>query len=235
MVPGVVGHPAANGWGDGMDSRTLPQVRAASSHDAAVVAEILSDAFRDDPVMRWLIPDARHRSRLVRAYFGAAVQHLYLPRGRVFLSDGDSGAALCLPPGVSAGSLPILAELSLVWQVFRTAGLAGLSWARSLQAEMRANHLAEPRYYVHAVGVRATEQGRGVGSALMRHVTRHCDRERLPACLENTNERNLPLYGRNGFTVVRELRVFDGGPPIWFMVRDPCPAPLAFRSASCAS
>ena len=41
------------------------------------------------------------------------------------------------------------------------------------------------------------------------------------AYLENSNERNLPLYQRQGFEVVRLWQAPGGGPRLWFMPRAP--------------
>jgi len=143
--------------------------------------------------------------------------------GQIYLTADASGAALWLPAGVSADSAPLLPALGLAWRLFRAAGIGGLRRANTLLATFHANHPAEPHYYLHAVGVRRGQQGRGIGSALIRHVTEQCDRERLLAYLENSNERNLPLYERHGFRVLREWRAPGGGPPIWFMARGVAP------------
>jgi hypothetical protein len=45
--------------------------------------------------------------------------------------------------------------------------------------------------------------------------------------LESSNERNLPLYERNGFRVVGELQALGHGPTIWRMWREPQPTPEA--------
>lgn len=203
-----------------MRGQAATQIRKATRQDAAVVAEIVSDAFRDDPVMSWLIPDARRRHAGVPDYFRTVAKHIYLPHGQVYLSKDASGAALWLSAGVSAGSPPLLAALGLAWRLFRASGFGGLRRANTLLAGLHVNHPAEPHYYLHAVGVRGSQQGRGIGSALIRHVTDHCDREQLLAYLENTNERNLPLYERHGFRTLQEWRIPGGGPPIWFMARE---------------
>jgi ribosomal protein S18 acetylase RimI-like enzyme len=126
---------------------------------------------------------------------------------------------------VSADALPWLPALGLAWQLLGAAGVRGLWRANTLLGVLHANHPKEPHYYLHAIGVRSGQQGRGVGSALLRQGTEHCDREGLLAYLENTNERNLPLYERHGFQVLREWRV-TGGPPIWFMARSCQPAQM---------
>ena len=64
-------------------------------------------------------------------------------------------------------------------------------------------------------------QGRGAGTQLMQPVLQKCDKEGIPAYLESSKERNVPLYERNGFKVTKEMVVPAGGPKIWLMWRDP--------------
>jgi GNAT superfamily N-acetyltransferase len=201
----------------------MAHVRQATIDDIAFVPALLCECFRDDPVLSWLIPETNRRHNAVVHYFRAVVQHLYLPQQQVYLTEDGSGVAVCMPAGVSGGSLPILVEIGLAWQFYRASGFRGVLRANALQATMRANRPAEPHFYLHALGVRRDQQGLGIGSSLLRHVTAFCDRLRIPAYLENSNERNLSLYERHGFRAPWESRVPGGGPPIWFMTRQPRP------------
>ena len=47
-----------------------------------------------------------------------------------------------------------------------------------------------------------------------------CDRDRVPAYLEATSERNKQLYLRHGFEVTDEIPLPDG-PNMWPMWRSP--------------
>ena len=60
-------------------------------------------------------------------------------------------------------------------------------------------HPEEPHWYLPLIGVDPIEQGRGCGSALLRVGLSRCDADRLPAYLESTNPKNIPLYERYGF------------------------------------
>jgi hypothetical protein len=55
----------------------------------------------------------------------------------------------------------------------------------------------------------------------MQPVLEQCDTEGLPAYLESSKEKNIPLYERYGFKVTDELRLVKGGPPLWPMWREP--------------
>lgn len=89
-----------------------------------------------------------------------------------------------------------------------------------LFSSFEAEHPHDPHYYLPAIGVDPRWQGQGHGTALLEPVLERCDRERLPAYLESTNPRNLPLYERHGFQVTQEVTVGDS-PPYWRMWREP--------------
>ena len=86
---------------------------------------------------------------------------------------------------------------------------------------MSRHHPKTPHYYLHAIGVRQDSQGLGLGSALLKHVTRRCDADGMPAYLESSSPRNVPLYQRHGFEVTHEEPIGEGGPPLAFMWREP--------------
>ena len=50
---------------------------------------------------------------------------------------------------------------------------------------------------------------------------RQTDAEKMPAYLESSKERNVPLYERNGFKVIEVLSIAKDGPMAWRMWRDP--------------
>jgi hypothetical protein len=62
---------------------------------------------------------------------------------------------------------------------------------------------------------------------MLAEVLAGADADGVPAYLESSSERNLPLYERHDFRVVGELQALGHGPTIWRMWRDPRPAPEA--------
>jgi predicted N-acetyltransferase YhbS len=80
----------------------------------------------------------------------------------------------------------------------------------------------KPHYYVRDIGVHPTEQGKGLGGALMRPTLDRCDLQGLPAYIEASSVRSAALYERLGFEHIEELRV-GGSPPLWLMLRQPHP------------
>ena len=86
---------------------------------------------------------------------------------------------------------------------------------------LKSNHPVEPHYYLYLLGVRPDRQSHGLGSALLRTMLERCDREQMPAYLEASSPRNIPLYLRHGFRVIREFQFGPGGPLLAAMWREP--------------
>jgi ribosomal protein S18 acetylase RimI-like enzyme len=186
-------------------------LRPAVADDVDRLRLALSNAFFEDPVFSWLMPDEQSRHARLRRFFEVELRHLVIPRGRAWTSPELAGAALSLPPGAWHAS-PRVAVLQ--------AGCFGvhLHRAAGILALMERHHIREPHYYFAYIGVAPDAQGKGLGSTLMGPTLERCDEYGLPAYLEASSERNAALYERLGFELERELR-FAGSPPLRLMVR----------------
>ena len=90
----------------------------------------------------------------------------------------------------------------------------------SMFEQMDAYHPREAHWHLPLIGVDPAHQGKGVGSALLRHVLNACDGQKLPAYLEATSARNVALYERHGFDALGRIQVADS-PPVVPMLRKP--------------
>jgi ribosomal protein S18 acetylase RimI-like enzyme len=190
-----------------------PELRKATAQDIPRLKAVLAEAFFEDPIFAWLIPDDAKRRVRLRRYFGIELRYMALPRGRVWTTGDLIGAALSTPPG--RWRVPLHATL-----LEGTAFGIGVPRAARLGATMEWRHVRERHYYVRDIGVLPEAQGRGLGSRLMRPTLDRCDQEGLPAYLEASSERSAALYERLGFELRSELRV-AGSPPLRLMLRPP--------------
>jgi GNAT superfamily N-acetyltransferase len=78
-----------------------------------------------------------------------------------------------------------------------------------------------PRWLLDQVAVEPAAQGRGIGGAMLRFAIERAEADGLPLVLETGVAANVPLYEHVGFRVAHAAAAPDGGPPIWFMARDP--------------
>jgi GNAT superfamily N-acetyltransferase len=194
-------------------SRADLELCLAGAEDIPRLKAVLAEAFFEDPVLGWLMPNDTKRRARMRRFFAIELRYLALPRGQVWTTADLTGAALSLPPG--AWRVPLRATL------LEGGAFGGrLSRAARLGAAIEQRHPREPHHYIRDVGILPEMQGKGLGSALMRPTLERSDREGLPAYLEASSERSAALYERLGFRLISELRV-GGSPPLRLMLRAP--------------
>ncbi len=191
--------------------------RAGAAADVPALSDALADAFVEDPIFGWLIPDEDRRRARLRRFFELELRYVVLPKGRIWTPSKTKGASLELPPG--AWRMPFTTQLAHGPGFTRVFGMR-LPQALTLITLMENRHIREPHYYIAYVGVASEAQGEGLGTRLLRPTLDRCDEKGLPTYLEATSERNLALYERLGFQVQGELRL-GSSPPLWLMRRPP--------------
>jgi GNAT superfamily N-acetyltransferase len=195
-----------------------PIVRRATTADVAAITEMLVRAFDDDPVANYMFAGHRRRRRGLRSFFSTELGRHYLPSGHVYTTDDLSGAALWGPPGRERHPVQELLELLPTAPYLLSPHVLG---ALRLMFTVEGLHPKESHWYLFTLGTAPERQGKGVGSALLRSVLSHVDREGQPAYLESSKERNVPLYARFGFEVIDVLPPTWGSPTLWRMWREP--------------
>lgn len=194
------------------------RIRLAHADDVDAVADVVATAYADDAWVAWIVAADRRQER-VRALQASLLSVVGVPHGEVWLSqDHDGpvvGAALWLladrqvPP--AAWAQVAAAEAELMGERGRCATAAA--------AATRHLRPATPHHLLATLGVLPSERGRGIGSALLAPVLERSDRDGVDAYLETSARDNLRFYARLGFEVADEVRLPDGGPPVWAMFR----------------
>jgi len=196
-------------------------VRTAQKSDVRQMARVLAKAFYDDPVTSWMLPDDSSRLTALTRAFAPLTRLHFLPRqgSEVGVRDGTVGAAtLWDPPGQRKPSMfeQLITTPAMLW-AFRSRVPASIR----VMELMEKHHPEEPHWYLMLIGSDPTVRGAGFGHALMRSRLDRCDAEGSPAYLENSNPKNESYYMRFGFEVMGQIKLPDGGPPLWPMWRKP--------------
>jgi GNAT superfamily N-acetyltransferase len=190
-----------------------PSITSASKSDQQRAVSAIVTAFSSDPIARWFFPEPdqylTYFPQLVPMMAAGTFDH-----DSAYCAEGFVAAALWLPPGVHSDAEAI-AELAMKaiperdWETrFTFAGRQG------------EQHPTDPHWYLPLIAVDPPFQGRGLGSALLKHALQVCDRDGLPAYLEATSEGSRRLYERHGFEATGEIQFADS-PPMWPMLRKP--------------
>jgi len=203
-------------------------IRKATEADRATCIGILTRAFDDDPAMNWLVRQDEKRGTAFDLLFQTAFDKLTFPFGEVYVTEDGGGAALWCPPGT--WKLSLAKQLSLLPAYLKVCRLSRMPVVLPRIQAVQNLHPPFPHFYLFALGVMPSSQGRGLGSALLRHVLAKCDEQRLPAYLEASTAKSRDLYMRHGFRVIREFLLDKDGPLLWFMLRDLQPVSRTFLS-----
>lgn len=187
-----------------MTVRPLPPERI----DEAVA--VLADAFRDYPVMRYVIGPAgeaygERLDALVNLFVGAR-----LHRGDPILSieDGErvvAVATVTLPDEREAS--PAMATLRE--QVWRTLGPDARLRYDELGRIWQRFAMADRHHHLNMIGVRSTHAGRGLGRRLLDAVHDLARRDPASAGVTLTTEdpANVPLYQHVGYRILEHAQI----------------------------
>jgi GNAT superfamily N-acetyltransferase len=187
----------------------------AEAADAAVLSQVIADAFLDLPPSRWLIADQAIRRLVFPEYFRIFVEAA-LADGIVQTIADRAAVAIWLPAGTGEPA-DYLTRLTAITQPWTSRFLA-------FDAAIESRHPAEPAHHHLAfLAVRPDRQGLGIGSALLQAHHKFLDRQvRLPAYLEASAPRSREFYLRHGYADLGPPNYLpDGGPPMYPMWRAP--------------
>lgn len=186
-----------------------------------LAAQVLGRAFVDDPVTKACYRNSSPDSRIKALIVDFTADELVCLRRGYPLQVNEDGkvvaAALIYPPG--AYPLPVLDQwLPLIKSILGN-GIYDISpWLRWLNAVDKL-HPTEPHYYLEYLGVEPEQQGKAIGSTILRHLIDKADEDHVGCYLENANRRNIPFYQRFGFEIMYEREII--GVPAWLMWRPP--------------
>jgi ribosomal protein S18 acetylase RimI-like enzyme len=192
---------------------TKPIIKAVTPANADQAVGTIVLAFSADPIARWFYPDPHeyllHLPGFVREFAGKAFEQC-----SAYYIDGYLGAALWLPPDVHPDETALAALLQ------RTIPEKNQQEIFAFIEQMDRSHPSEPHWYLPMIGVDPAQQGKGYGSALLKHALERCDGEGKLAYLEASSPKSIPLYQRHGFELVSTIQV-GPSPPLFPMVRKP--------------
>ncbi|TDE56714.1 N-acetyltransferase [Nonomuraea mesophila] len=190
---------------DGPASGLGRERAAAGDAEERAAVRVLTAAFADDAVIRWLNPQVSARMFAFVVAESAAA-------GGLEVQD-ETAAAVWLPwsaggstPGPATSGPPPELPVRLRQYVELTA----------------ARHPSDHDHlYLQFLGVHPACQGKGAGSALLARGLARADAAGLPAYLEASGQANQRLYERHGFVPHGDPILLPDGPAVRPMWREP--------------
>jgi ribosomal protein S18 acetylase RimI-like enzyme len=185
-------------------------IRAVGADQTQAVLDVILLAFARDPMARYWWPNP---SEYLKSWqpFVLALGERGFDAGTVTATADFAAAAMWLPPNLGPDP-ERMASMELPGDE-RKAALGD-----QLRAEINRCHPEGAYWYLWVIGVDPRRQGRGLGSALLKHTLAKVDEQGETAYLESSDPKNVPLYERHGFEVVDVIQVGDL-PPLTPMLR----------------
>jgi len=169
--------------------------------DLEWATELLTSAFIDQSPTTHLFQGPRRA--IQTAYFMRCSCAYALLFGECYTTEDKQGIALWLLPGSTAMTPGRMYKAGMLSAPLRM-GLRAFGRFMGFAAHTDKLHriaAPTPHYYLFALGVRPSAQGKGVGGLLVTQMLERIDRERVPTYLETQEQRNVGLYQRLGFNV----------------------------------
>jgi len=129
--------------------------------------------------------------------------------GKVLSDDSGRAFALVIYPDLQKTTFASLRRT--LYFICRIAGLKNSLKAfikeNELKSLKKAHFVSGRFYYLWFIGLRNKDQGRGLGTALLREIMADAKRENRKLLLETSTETNLPFYWKAGLECYDVLKI----------------------------
>ncbi|MFT4629831.1 MAG: ribosomal protein S18 acetylase RimI-like enzyme [Arenicella sp.] len=193
----------------------MNEIRKLVRGEHPLIGDVIGESFSDDPVNQWIFGTRECMTQ----YYTLIAKKLYLAEGYGDIMSDTSGGSLWLPPGKSK-ALPLYRSLDIAASMVRHNGFNSLIRGLVVDSALVKVKPKKPHFYLSAIGVRPSDQGKGIGGKLMQAGLTVVDQASMPAYLESSKEINVPFYQRFGFQVTEKLVPRKDAPPLWLMWRE---------------
>lgn len=176
----------------------------ASPSDKQLIVNILLQSFADNQSVNHVISTKGNTEKRLKHLMEYSFE-MCLAFGEVFLSGDRHGCALVLFPEKKRTTLrSIFRDLQLIRKCI---GVRNVISTMRREKAVRDLQPKTPVYYLWFIGVKAEDQGKGIGSSLLTECIARAAILQRTICLETSTLRNLPWYEKFGFKMYAELRL----------------------------
>lgn len=197
------------------------EYRLLDLSDVEQAAQILSQAFVDDPISAFLLPFKRSRVKTLHTFFRAYGEVNIKNQRGYGVGEPLKGVAYWISPNQADISISIK-SLSIFLPLLFTFYPIGYIRARAILEQidtLHQKHAGEPHFYLDNIGVLPSERGKGVSSKLIRPILKKADEEKVVVYTDTVTRSNVAFYEHFGFQCVEESTIAGTGITIWAMRR----------------
>jgi GNAT superfamily N-acetyltransferase len=202
-------HPRGIGNGE---VHVKAEVRRLGVADREEAVGVLSAAFHDYPVMRYVLKDSgeaydEHFRELIGFFCDKR-----LTRGWPVFGVRSAGRLVAVAGVNDPGDDSWPDALHGSWDRLRSRiGAAAIDRLNAYDEESARDEPPGPHHFLGIIGVVSGQQGQGYGAALLGALSEHADADARSAgvCLNTELSGNVPFYRRHGYEVIAERDIGD--------------------------
>lgn len=180
-------------------------MRTANKQDRALVVEVLSTTFRENPSVHNIVKkvDDKHIGRLM----GYAFDSILETKG-IYISNDNRGVAICYQPSLqSKGCYQVWLQLKLTFGVI---GVLNVFKALNHKKLILSQHPKDGKYLnFWFLGVLPLTEIKSI-LEIKKAIFEESKHKKLPIYIETSVEKNKRVYQRYGFEVYYKVKLGEG-------------------------
>jgi len=197
------------------------EYRQLNLADVEPAAQIISQAFANDPLISFILPFKRTRVNTFLKFF-RVYGEISIKSGRGFgVGAPLQGIAYWKFPKQDSMSISIKSLgkfLPLLFTMYPIGYLRGRIIINRIDT-LHDKYANEPHFYLDNLGVLPSAQGQGFSSRLIRPFLRMADEQKVIAYTDTVTPANMPFYEHFGFECVETSPVNRTGITVYALRR----------------
>ena len=199
----------------------LATCRPLTLADVEPAADVIAQAFMNDPLTSFILPVKSARYHTLKTFF-SIYGEINVLNGRGYgAGDPLQGVAYWQAPGQESLSISIKAVGKLLPLIFTAYPFRFLR-ARPIfriTDRMHQQYAAGDHFYLDNLGVLPSAQGKGWASKLIRPILEQADAQKVIAYTDTTSRTNVGFYEHFGFVCMESAAVPGTGITVFALRR----------------
>lgn len=197
------------------------EYRLLTIQDVEPAANVLAQAFVDDPLCSYMLPRHATRVKTLRIFFRLWGEgNIKEQRG---FGAGDPLQAVAywqFPDHESTpnGKRSLRKYIPLLFTFYPIGYLRAKTVLKQIHT-LHEKNADQPHYYLDYLGVLPSAQGKGLASELIRPFLEMADAQKVMAYTDTVTRANVSLYEHFGFRCIEERPVAGTGITVWALRR----------------
>lgn len=189
--------------------------------DVEATAQVIAQAFEDDPLTSFMLPIKATRVRTLTKFFRVYGEINIKNQRGYGVGEPLQGIAFWKFPEQDSMSISVKSLGKLLPLLF-TMYPIGYFRAKAILNQIEALHKKyadAPHFYLDNLGVLASARGKGVSSKLIRPFLEMADSQKVMAYTDTVTKSNVPLYEHFGFQCVEASPIANTGITVYALRR----------------